>query len=229
MQVRGIQGYFYKLQTACRRELFTNSSRFAKNYYEVLGVNKNSTQKEIRDAYVKLCKELHPDVQGSKNGKSDHKKFTELSHAYSVLSKPLDRQQYDEQLQAHQYQPYRSDMQRPSDRYEDPYLHKRGGYARNFRQQQQAYRQDPNYYRERKVYIVFGCLVLVFAGSLLHFFAYRYGTSKEMAEKMLRKSDKNWELYNQSKEDHKTFGTEGQIERILGEKARGEEVDDGFE
>uniref|UniRef100_A0A6G5A0C5 Putative dnaj molecular chaperone similarity domain protein n=1 Tax=Rhipicephalus microplus TaxID=6941 RepID=A0A6G5A0C5_RHIMP len=47
----------------------------SRTYYEVLGVKNDCTQKEIRDAYVKLCKQLHPDVKGPETSIKDHSKF----------------------------------------------------------------------------------------------------------------------------------------------------------
>lgn len=66
-----------------------------KNYYETLGVTKNSTADEIKKAYRKLALEWHPDRhQGS--GKEDaEKKFKEINEAYQVLSDPNKRQSYD--------------------------------------------------------------------------------------------------------------------------------------
>ena len=59
--------------------------------YEVLGVAKNSTQKEIKQAYRKRAQETHPDREG---GCEDE--FHKVQQAYEVLSKPSKREQYDE-------------------------------------------------------------------------------------------------------------------------------------
>ena len=52
--------------------------------YEVLGVSRNSSQAEIKDAYRALAKALHPDVQSS--GPSQAERFKEVSAAYGILS-----------------------------------------------------------------------------------------------------------------------------------------------
>ncbi|CAN7942323.1 unnamed protein product [Ixodes hexagonus] len=223
-----------QLHARCSRKLFTGSRLSAKNYYDVLGVKKESTQKEIRDAYVKLCKELHPDRQGST--KDGHRKFTELNHAYTVLSKPFERKLYDEELRGPRYQPFRGDMQRPFDRQEDPYMHRQSSYY---------YEEPPDYSsafqspsgryvenRQQKFNIVMGCFVLILAGAFLHYLAYRYGTSKDMKKKMMEASSRNWRHHQQSKNNHKKYGTEKQIERIFGDSIQEDESEDndkGFE
>lgn len=62
-----------------------------KNPYEVLGVDKNSTQEEIKKKYRQLAFEKHPDR--NKDGKDDE--FKEISSAYEILSDPTKKQQYD--------------------------------------------------------------------------------------------------------------------------------------
>ena len=59
------------------------------NYYEVLGVQENATQDEIKKAYRKLAKENHPDTGG------DEVKFKKVSEAYETLSDDSKRSQYD--------------------------------------------------------------------------------------------------------------------------------------
>lgn len=65
----------------------------SKDYYQVLGVNKNSTPDEIKKAYRKLALEHHPDRNKSKDG---DKKFKEVTQAYEILSDPQKKQAYDQ-------------------------------------------------------------------------------------------------------------------------------------
>jgi len=62
----------------------------SKDYYKILGVEKNASQDEIKKAFRKLAHEHHPD---KKTGNAD--KFKEANEAYGVLSDAQKRQQYD--------------------------------------------------------------------------------------------------------------------------------------
>jgi molecular chaperone DnaJ len=62
------------------------------DHYEVLGVDRNATPEEIKKAYRRLARELHPDVNPSPDAAEQFKLVT---HAYDVLSDPDERQQYD--------------------------------------------------------------------------------------------------------------------------------------
>ncbi|MEQ9095365.1 MAG: DnaJ C-terminal domain-containing protein [Phycisphaerales bacterium] len=63
-----------------------------RDYYDVLGVKRSATQEEIRAAYRKLARELHPDVNKAPDAAE---KFAEVQTAYDVLGEPEKRAQYD--------------------------------------------------------------------------------------------------------------------------------------
>lgn len=64
-----------------------------RDYYEVLGVNKNATDEEIKRAYRKKAKECHPDLHPDDKGAVE--RFKELNEANEVLSDPDKRARYD--------------------------------------------------------------------------------------------------------------------------------------
>ncbi|KAA0993428.1 DnaJ C-terminal domain-containing protein [Dyadobacter aurulentus] len=64
------------------------------DYYQILGVDKNADEKAIKNAYRKLARKFHPDL--NPNDKEAEKKFKELNEANEVLSDPEKRKKYDQ-------------------------------------------------------------------------------------------------------------------------------------
>src|SRR5438874_3532287 len=65
-----------------------------KDYYSTLGVAKTATEKEIKQAFRKLARKTHPDV--NPGDKSAESRFKEINEAYEVLGDPAKRKKYDE-------------------------------------------------------------------------------------------------------------------------------------
>lgn len=65
-----------------------------KDYYKILGVNRDASEKEIKAAYRRLARKYHPDV--NPGDKASEEKFKEISEAYEVLSDRSKREKYDQ-------------------------------------------------------------------------------------------------------------------------------------
>lgn len=70
--------------------------------YKILQVSPNASQAEIKQAYRRLAKQLHPDSQ-HKN--ASHEEIVQLNNAYEILGNPQRRQRYDRQHNPHQSSP----------------------------------------------------------------------------------------------------------------------------
>jgi curved DNA-binding protein len=64
------------------------------DYYKILGVSKTASEDEIKKAYRKLARKLHPDL--NPNDKEANKKFQQINEANEVLSDPEKRKKYDQ-------------------------------------------------------------------------------------------------------------------------------------
>ncbi|TDI46882.1 MAG: J domain-containing protein [Acidobacteria bacterium] len=65
-----------------------------KDYYEVLGIQKTASEKEIKQAFRKLARKFHPDVNPGDRGAEN--KFKEINEAHEVLSDPEKRRKYNQ-------------------------------------------------------------------------------------------------------------------------------------
>jgi molecular chaperone DnaJ len=110
------------------------------NFYEVLGVEKNCSNEEIRAAYIKLAKQYHPDI--NKDPGSDDK-FKTITLAYEALSNQRNRDLYD----AYMYNdPYSQEWKYKEEQYRDDYHDS----AKEFYRERAKYDNfSENFYREQ--------------------------------------------------------------------------------
>ncbi len=71
-----------------------------KDYYKILGVSPNATEKEIKSAFRRLARKYHPDV--NPNDPQAEERFKEINEAYEVLSDPEKRKKYDQMRQQYE-------------------------------------------------------------------------------------------------------------------------------
>jgi curved DNA-binding protein len=65
------------------------------DYYEILGISREATDKEIKTAYRKLARKWHPDLHQGKDKEAAEDKFKQINEAYEVLSDAEKRAKYD--------------------------------------------------------------------------------------------------------------------------------------
>ncbi|KAL7116810.1 hypothetical protein ACP275_03G029000 [Erythranthe tilingii] len=85
----------YQLLSSSKRFVHATGARFSleHDYYEILGVSKDSNRDEIKKAFHGLAKKYHPDA--NKNNPSAKRKFQEIRDAYEILQDPEKKKQYD--------------------------------------------------------------------------------------------------------------------------------------
>jgi molecular chaperone DnaJ len=86
------------------------------NYYDLLGLKKNASEKEIKQAYRRLARQYHPDV--NPGNKSAEAKFKEINAAYEVLADKTKRQKYDKYGDKWQYADQIEQAEREQEQYQ---------------------------------------------------------------------------------------------------------------
>jgi len=162
------------LAVQCRRVVLPSAGTLTRQYrwrqstfYDILRVHPEATQAEIKESYLKLSKEYHPDMNQSvtKHDKElIHTQYVKINEAYSVLSKETERSHYDAQIFVRlDPEQFKQENNKKKPRSE----------AMTFEERARAYGfkpQDPKFYEKHGNYhkkIVLACVVWIVFGSFI--------------------------------------------------------------
>ena len=71
-----------------------------KDYYKIMGVSQDASEKDIKTAYRKLARKYHPDISKEPNAEE---RFKEMGEAYEVLKDPAKRAEYDQYVKNREF------------------------------------------------------------------------------------------------------------------------------
>ena len=143
------------------------------NYYEILGVTRDSDSIDIKKAYKKLALQYHPDRNQDKH--ESEEMFKLINEAYQVLSDPVNRSKYNHQLE---YREAMSSKRDSSQTWDGPVA----GNSRPpqpIRKTKSAYKIDKEYWRVQKILVVIFFSLLGAAYGLNQFKQYRIQWAEE--------------------------------------------------
>uniref|UniRef100_A0A1B6FWP7 J domain-containing protein n=1 Tax=Cuerna arida TaxID=1464854 RepID=A0A1B6FWP7_9HEMI len=190
------------------------SSGISKTHYEILNVSKTSSSKEIREAFISLSKQYHPDK--NKDNPKAQEQFVKVNEAYNVLIKPESRRDYDISLEQHYgYNPTKDEFYQAHQnnfQYRDPWKDPSFARNRNFS------REDDNYYgvkglkKQTNDRILFWIFIFFSAGLFLQISLIRFAHIRNL-DNLQRHSDANRRYLESVRARADSYGTrERQIE-----------------
>jgi len=219
-----MSGYAWHRWLAIRRNHTIN--RKAKNHYEVLGLNKDCTQEEVKRKYLALSQEHHPDKKlGDENPKNldHHNRFVEINEAYSILHKAYTRSVYDSHLKdlergprggfTHEVGGIRTNAPREKVQFYDETIWEMRDRSKDSQYAHKPYYGVPGI--KKKVsnsLIAAGAIVFMLVGGVIHFIIAKVSSDK--ARGYLDERDMEASLnYNQAR-DRAKLGNEQAMERL---------------
>ncbi|XP_017786616.1 PREDICTED: dnaJ-like protein 60 [Nicrophorus vespilloides] len=183
-----------------------------KNHYETLNLRRDCSQKDIRDAYIKLSKQYHPDK--TKNI-LDNQKFSEISEAYNTLSKTQSRSNYDLGLatndNVHHNTKYRYRSKRSP--FHDPSLWRNRNRSYDRFYESQPYYGIQGVQKVSNAAIVILCVILTLTGFGLQIIAIRNSITLDR-ERMNERSFLAAHDLSKSREEAEKNGNKIQLQRL---------------
>lgn len=162
------------------------------NHYEVLGLKKDCTATEVKEQFIRLSKEYHPDT--NPEASESHKRFIAINEAYSVLSKPGLRQTYDAELQLQRrpvmrtYGDIRTNAPRDKVVFRDESLWEHRDKTEFYNNRDQPYYGVKGVKKMSNSTIAAGAVVFMVVGAIIHFYLAK--TSSDYTIKQLDLRDK---------------------------------------
>lgn len=208
----------------CRfhRRLFSaGRGRKASSYYEVLGVSRSSSNKEIKASFLALSKKLHPDL----NPLVPSSSFAELNEAHSTLSNRSARREYDMKLEAELIRragryagagsrPHRAS---PSTGHTSEASAYATGQYRDFPGTGKGYSRDPSL-KSRNIRVVLYVVAFVMVGNVFHSFRIHFN-QKLFEDSTDSHSRRLSRVYSKVREEAKQRTVQEQLEQLRRKQA----------
>ena len=214
---------FYSSLCRFHRRLFSaGRGQNVSSYYDVLGVSRSSTSKEIKASFLALSKKLHPDL----NPLVPSSNFAELNEAYRTLSNRLARREYDMKLEAELIRRagrYAGAGSRPhraspsSGHTSEASAYYATGRYHDFPGAEKAYSRDPSL-KSRNIRLVLYLLAFVLVGNVVHTFRIHinqklFNDSTDSHSRQLSR------VYSKVKEEAKQRTVQEQLEQLRKKQA----------
>ncbi|KAM4721946.1 dnaJ homolog subfamily C member 4 isoform 1-T2 [Rhinophrynus dorsalis] len=216
MLCRGLnKGGVWLCAAGAQRYAGTYKRSDSQDYYQLLGIGRNATNEEIKNAFFTQSKKVHPDSDPS--NPLLHSQFVRLSEAYNVLSRVSSRKEYDQLLDALQREHwapgahssfYRERGPMPSSASDDN--------ARYWSQFTVPREEHTNRRKRRNGHLVLYCVCIIAGSLMMHYVGFR--TLREMHNEFMEEQHQRiLKIYNEAKERARVNGLRKQQE-ILRQK-----------
>lgn len=169
---------------------FCTASALNQSHYDVLGIKNDCTLAEVKDQYIRLSKEFHPDTNPESK---DNKRILAINEAYSVLSKPGLRKAYDTELlqkskvTMHTYGDIRTNAPMEQVIFKDDSLWEHRDKTEFYKNRDRPYYGVKGVKKMPNSYIAAGAVVFMIVGAVFHFFLAK--TSSDFTIKQLNLRD----------------------------------------